>query len=105
MQREWLSILAGGAMLFTATGSAFAQGARGGTTTQAPAPQTENQPCQPNDQRPECAASLPAGAPAGAAAPVFSDATLIGIGAAALLAGILIAVTQSSGHTTTTTTH
>jgi hypothetical protein len=33
---------------------------------------------------------------------VFSDAALIGLGAAALLAGILIAVTQSSNHTTTT---
>jgi hypothetical protein len=37
------------------------------------------------------------------AAPFLSDAALIGIGAAALLAGVLIAVTQSSNQATTTT--
>jgi Na+/proline symporter len=47
---------------------------------------------------------VPAGA-AGPSAPFFSDAALIGIGAAAVLAGVLVAVTSSSSSTTTTTSH
>jgi Na+/proline symporter len=42
---------------------------------------------------------------AGAGAPFFSDEALIGIGAAAVLAGVLVAVTSSSSSTTTTTHH
>jgi len=99
MQQKLISILAGGALCFAAAGSAFAQGESGGATSggatsggaTAPAPAPE-------------AAPLPPGPPAPApAAPFLSDTALIGIGAAALLAGILIAVTQSSSHSVTTT--
>jgi len=109
MQRKLLSILAGGALLFSATASAFAQGESGGATSggatsggaasEAPAP--EAAPATP-DNRPDAAALPPAPA-AGAGAPFFSDAALIGIGAAAVLAGVLVAVTSSSSSTTTTT--
>ena len=108
MQRKLISILAGGTLLFAAAGSAFAQGESGGAGTSggatsggatsggatAPAPAPEAPPPAP----------IPPGPVAPPAqAPFLSDTALIGIGAAALLAGVLIAVTQSSSHTVSTT--
>ena len=101
MQRKWLSVLAAGAMLFTAAESAFAQGesggaaTSGGSTSAAPAPAEAAPPAE--------APMAPGPAAGPVAAPGLSDEALIGIGAAALLAGILIAVTQSSSHATSTT--
>jgi hypothetical protein len=114
MQRKLLSILAGGALLFSATASAFAQDQSGGATSggatsggaasEAPAPAEQPAPPAQSDNRNEAGALPPEGA-AGPTAPFFSDTALIGIGAAAVLAGILVAVTSSSSSTTTTTVH
>ena len=101
MQPEWISILAGGAILFTAMGNAFAQGESGGAATSGGA--TSVAPA-PAEVPPPAEAPMAPGPAAGpVAAPGLSDEALIGIGAAALLAGVLIAVTQSSSHATTTT--
>lgn len=102
MRRKLLSVLAAGAMLSTAAGSAFAQGesggaaTSGGSTSAAPAPAEATPPA-------EAAPMAPGPAAGPVVAPGLSDEALIGIGAAALLAGILIAVTQSSSHATSTT--
>lgn len=113
MQRKFLSILAGGALLFSATASAFAQGESGGATsggatsggaTSGGAASEAPAPAAP-EQNQETPAALPPAAAAGPNAPFLSDTALIGIGAAAVLAGVLIAVTSSSSSTTTTTAH
>ena len=110
MQRKLTSILAGAALFFAAASSAFAQGESGGAGTSggatsggatsggapeaAPAPAPEEAP-----------APIPPGPPAPVAtAPVLSDTALIGIGAAALIAGILVAVTSHSSSSTATGT-
>jgi hypothetical protein len=104
MQRQWISVLAGGALLFTVTGSAFAQGesggaasggaASGGATSVAPAP--------------EAAAPPPAPLEAGPVAPVPVAVAAIDplwIVGGAVLTGAVICAIVCGGSSSTSTTH
>lgn len=104
MQKKLVSIVAGGAMLFSTTGISFAQGesggaasggaASGGATSVAPAPEAAAPP-------PE---ALPPGPPAPAPVAVVGVEPIWIVGGALVTAGIVCAIV-CGGHSSTSTTH
>lgn len=105
MQRRLISILASGALLIAATGSAFAQSGGAGTSGGATSNNTSTSDSGSGAPAPDTSTPMVPGPPAPpGAAPYLSDAALIGIGAAALIAGVVIAVSQNGSHPSSTTT-